>query len=164
MDDEDIGKLIGCAGLVVVGVVLFVVFGNCAGCAISPFTWFAGCAVDVAKEELDPRVLVDRYNWFKDAAAQLDKKQADIKVYDVRFNTLEKAYTGKQRTDWARDDREQWAIWASEAAGVRASYNQLASEYNANMAKEQWRFCEIGKLPPGASTPLPREYKPYEEK
>lgn len=118
-------------------------------------------AKQVANEEFSPRALFDRYIWFKDAAAQLDKKRADIQVYDVRLKSIQEAYKGVSRAQWARDDREQYSIWSSEAAGIRASYNGLAAEYNAGMAKVNWRFAEIGNLPPGATIPLPREYKPY---
>lgn len=135
--------------------ILLVCVGGCG---------FFGSAVDVAKQEFDPHELLRKYTWFKDAAAQLDKKQADIKVYENRFKDLKDAYVGKARSEWARDDREQYNIWSAEVAGIRASYNGLASEFNANMSKENWRFCEVGRLPPGVTVPLPREYKPYEEK
>lgn len=118
---------------------------------------------EVIREEFGPRALLQKYEWFKDAAAQLEKKQADMKVYDSRFQRLEEAYKGQTRKDWARDDREQWSLWQSEAAGVRASYNGLAADYNAQMAKFNWRFCNAGDLPQGATVPLPREFKPYEE-
>lgn len=126
----------------------------CLGC---------GEAVDVAREEFGPRALLKKYTWFKDAAAALDQKKADIKVYERRLTALDEAYKGVARKNWPRDDREQRAIWEAELSGVRASYNALAAEYNAAMAKENWRFAEVGKLPPGASEPLPREFKPYEE-
>jgi hypothetical protein len=29
--------------------------------------------------------------------------------------------------------------------------------------KFNWRFTNVGDMPPGATTPLPREYKPYVE-
>lgn len=125
--------------------------------------WFSEAA-QVAREEFGPRELLRKYEWFKDAAAQLDKKRADMKVYDARLGALAEAYKGKSRGEWPRDDREQSSIWMSEAAGIRASYNTLAADYNAQMAKFNWRFCEAGRLPEGASEPLPREFKPYEEK
>lgn len=122
--------------------------------------WLSG-ARQVASEEFSARALFDRYIWFKDAAAQLDKKRADIAVYDSRLKSLQESYKGIPRGKWPREDREQYSIWSSEAAGVRASFNSLAAEYNAAMAKVNWRFAEIGNLPQGATTPLPREFKPY---
>ena len=65
---------------------------------------------------------------------------------------------------WPREDREQFNLWEQEVAGIKASYNMLAADYNAQMAKFNWAFAERGKLPEGATDPLPREYKPYEEK
>lgn len=49
------------------------------------------------------------------------------------------------------------------ALAFTASYNSLAVEYNAAMAKINFSFTNIGELPKGASQPLPREYKPYIE-
>ena len=61
----------------------------------------------------------------------------------------------------AKTDREQMYVWMSEVAGIKANYNQLAAEYNANMAKFNWAFANKGQLPIGAEVPLPREFKPY---
>lgn len=118
-------------------------------------------AVDVVAEEAGPRALLKKYQWFKDASAQLDKKQADIKVYEARFKAMEEGYKGQHRSEWAREDREQYNLWTSEVAGIKASYNGLSAEYNAAMVKINWAFCNQGDLPKGADQPLPREYKPY---
>lgn len=155
-DRETLGCVIGCICLALLGACILIP----VGCALN---WF-GEAAAVVRGEMAPHELLRKYSWFKDAAAQLDKKQADIKVYDNRLVELEKAYAGKSRADWARDDREQHSIWVAELSGVKASYNSLCAEYNAAMSKENWRFCEVGRLPQGATVPLPREFKPYETK
>lgn len=144
---------------IVIGLVIFCIPVGLLlrGCSV------ANEAANVAQEEFGPREALRKYTWFKDAAAQLEKKQADIKVYDQRIASLVQANDGAPRSKWAREDREQWSTWQAEAAGVRASYNTLAAEYNANMAKFQWRFAEAGRLPEGATKPLPREFKPYVE-
>lgn len=125
---------------------------------------WADRAVAVVAREVDPGTLLARYSWFKDAAAQLDKKRADIKVYEQRVARMEKDYEGTPRTDWARTDKEQMSVWQSELAGVKASYNGLAAEYNAAHAKIQWRFCDVGRLPQGATEPVPREFASYVER
>jgi hypothetical protein len=117
--------------------------------------------VDVAYNEFGPKALLAKYMWFKDASASLDKKVADIAVYESRIDALEQAYGTTPRAKWPRDDREQYNLWLSEEAGVKASYNQLAAEYNAQMSKINWQFANSGTLPAGAEKPLPREYKPY---
>lgn len=122
--------------------------------------WFTEAA-DVAKEEFGPRASLVKYEWFKDVAAQLEKKQADITVYEGRIMTMNETYKALVRQDWPREDREQMNVWASEVAGVKASYNTLAADYNAQMAKLNWAFANAGELPKGAETPLPREFKPY---
>lgn len=118
---------------------------------------YAGRTAAVVDQQIDPAVLQQKYEWFKDAAAQLDKKQADIKVYQARINEMKKI------PNLDRTDREQLMVWQQELAGVKASYNGLAAEYNAQMSKWNWRFCNVGDLPKGATEPLPREFKPYEE-
>ena len=128
---------------------------------------FVGGAVDnagqVAKKEFYPDALLRKYEWFKDASAQLDKKQADIQIYTNKVKDMHKEYEGTKRKDWDRTDKETFSVWEQELAGIRASYNGLASEYNAQMSKFNYKFCNIGECPPGSTNPLPREYKPYEE-
>lgn len=84
-----------------------------------------------------------------------------MEVYESRRADLAAAYEGMPRSGWAREDREQYSLWSSEVAGVKASFNQLAGEYNAAMAKFNYRYANRGMLPEGAEEPLPREYKPY---
>src|SRR3989344_4416174 len=124
------------------------------------FGWF-GEAAKVAQEEFGPRAMLEKYEWFKDAAAQLEKKQADITVYAGRMTAMNETYKDLARQKWPREDREQWNVWSSEVAGVKASYNSLAADYNAQMAKFNWRFANVGEPPKGAEQPLPREFKPY---
>lgn len=118
-------------------------------------------AISVTAAQFDPATMLKRYEWFKDASAQCEKKLADIKVYENRFKQLKSDYGDKPRIEWAREDREQYNLWTSEVAGVEASYNTLAAEYNAAMAKINFRFTNVGDLPAGATSPLPREFKPY---
>jgi len=121
-------------------------------------------AKDTAFKELKASTLIKKYEWFKDASAQLDKKIADIAVYEEKNKSIIDSYTGVKRSEWARDDREQLSAWMSELSGIKASYNSLCAEYNSQMSKINWRFCNVGELPDGASVVLPREYKPYLEK
>jgi len=117
--------------------------------------WF-GRAADVVQQQVDPFELQRKYEWFKDVAAQLDKKQADIGVYESRLK--------HQHCDAAKDrvKVEQCGVWEQETAGVIASYNSLADDYNAQMAKWNWRFTNIGDLPKGATEVLPRAFRTYQ--
>ena len=145
----------------IVVAVLFISMCLIGGCVTGIISPWVNEAAQVARQELGAVALLKKYQWFKDASAQLDKKLADIKVYESRFAALKEAYGDEPRSKWAREDREQFNIWSSEVAGVKASYNSLASEYNSAMAKINWQFAEVGHLPLGADKPLPREYKPY---
>jgi hypothetical protein len=130
------------------------------GCSAAVNT--AHKAIDVVADQLDPATLLKKYEWFKDASAQCDKKLADIQVYENRFTQTKQMYG--EPTKWPRDVREQVMLWQSEVSGITASYNSLAADYNAQMAKINYRFCNVGNLPQGATEPLPREYKPYQTK
>jgi len=123
--------------------------------------WFSDASA-TAQKEFGVSALLKKYEWFKDASAQLDAKQADIGVYQSRIDGLKAEYPDTPRTKWAREDREQYSIWSSEVAGIRASFNGLAADYNSEMSKANWAFTNVGQLPRGAEKPLPREYKPYE--
>lgn len=147
--------LAGCGGLVVIAILWVVLT------AMGLLHFGAKRAVVVAQRELDPVVLQQKYEWFKDAAAACDQKRASIKVMQGRIDRLQADYKDVKRREWARDDREQQSVWESEVSGLKASYNDLASQYNAQMAKWNWRFCERGQLPQGATEPLPRKFKPY---
>lgn len=149
----------GAFRLVVWGIVTLFVLGV--------LVWFLGsvCAVannaqQTAMQEFSPSALLAKYEWFKDAHAALDAKRANLQVYESRLTRMEKAY-GENRGKWPADERERADIWESEQAGIAASYNLLAAEYDAEMAKFNYRFANVGELPKGAETPLPREYAPY---
>lgn len=141
---------------------LFAIFAIGLGMIVlgSILGWFSNTA-KVAQEQFGAEALLRKYEWFKDASAGLDKKRADITVYEQRLKNLEVAYKGVPRKEWPRDDREQFSIWQSEEAGIKASYNSLAADYNSQMSKFNYRFTNVGELPGGATIPLPREYKEY---
>ena len=120
-----------------------------------------GEAAQVAHEEFGARELLRKYEWFKNASASLDEKKASVSVFQKRLSSLEDAYKGVARKDWPKDERERHGQIQAEVAGLKASYNILAADYNAQMAKINWRFCNVGDLPKGADVPLPREFKPY---
>ena len=150
----------GPMALVVKVIIAIFVLSALIGGLGYTFGWF-GEAAKVAQDEFGPKAMLAKYEWFKDAAAQLEKKQADITVYDGRMTAMNETYKDLARQKWPREDREQYNVWSSEVAGVKASYNSLAAEYNAQMAKFNWRFANVGELPKGAEQPLPREFKPY---
>ncbi len=125
-------------------------------------TRFACGAIDVIADEVNPQVLQAKYEEFKDMYATLEAKKANIAVQAGKLINMENMYTDIPRTEWDRSDINNYNLWQSEVDGTVMSYNLLASEYNAAMAKWNWRFCNIGTLPEGADVPLPREFAPYE--
>lgn len=121
--------------------------------------WIGGCfreAADVAREQFGPRALLEKYELFKSRAAALDSKLASIEVQESVCKSME-----ANRDKWDRTDKETYYQRQAELAGMKTSYNQLAATYNADMAKENYRFANAGELPKGADKPLPREYRVY---
>ncbi len=144
--------------LLIICIVLFAL-----SCAVGALGYAAGWfreAAAVAQEQLGPRALLKKYEWFKDAHAQLDAKMANIRVYNQRFAEQDKRAAGKELS---RTSEEQRNIWLGEKAGVVASYNDLAAEYNAQMSKINYRFTNLGDLPQGATEPLPRNVISYQD-
>lgn len=135
-------------GLVIVAVLFFRM-------VMLPI-WFAGRTIDVVQQQVDPAELLRKYELFKDESAQLDAKLASIKIKQHQLDDM-------KGLPMDRTNREQMMIWMQELGGMKYSFNSLAADYNAQMSKINYRFCNRGDLPAGASTPLPREYKPYEE-
>ncbi len=146
-------KKAGIIAIIVISIPIVFISCNAA-------RWFGG-AVEVAQQEFGAKELLRKYEWFKDAAASLDKKRADIQVYQSRITQMNEDYSDTHRKDWPRTDREQMSVWQAESSGVKASYNGLAAEYNSQMAKFNWRFCNAGTLPKGATVTLPREFASY---
>lgn len=131
--------------------------------ACSTSTAYVNNGINTAYNEYKPEALLKKYEWFKDAASGCDQKLATLQTYESRFNNLKQSYGADslRRKSWERSDLEQWNVWQSEYLGVKASYNDLASQYNSAMVKFNYRFCNVGQLPQGTDTPLPREFKPY---
>ena len=117
----------------------------------------------VVQERFGATASLKKYEMFKDWSAQLDAKAATLKSYENRLKELEKSYDGRRRAEWTREDREQYNLWQQYNAGIRASYNTLAAEYNAAMVKLNYAYANVGQLPRGANGPLQREYRVYSE-
>jgi hypothetical protein len=148
-------------GAIVLRVIFFVAIFSIVAAVLFGVVGTCGEAVDVAKKEFGPKALLKKYEWFKDMSASLDAKLATIDRFGTKIKQLKNDYADTHRKDWPRDDREQLSKWQSELDGIAATYNKFSSEYNSQMSKFNWRFCNKGDLPKGADVPLPREYKPY---
>jgi hypothetical protein len=146
-------KYIACILAFIIGLLFFSIVSK--GCS------YLRKVSAVAEQQVDPALLLKRYEWFKNVAAQCDKKLADIEVYKSRLVMIKRDYEGVARIDWDRPDKEQFNVWEQEVAGVVASYNSLAAEYNAAMSKLNYKYTNIGDLPKGATEPLPREMRAY---
>lgn len=97
---------------------------------------------ETAYEEFKPSEMLRKYEWFKDAGSVLDAKLKDINVYQSRLDLMIESYDDTKRKDWDRTDKETFNIWSLEVSGIKASYNQLAAEYNSNISKFNWSSFE----------------------
>ncbi|MBI5172749.1 MAG: hypothetical protein HY986_07660 [Candidatus Melainabacteria bacterium] len=147
-------------------VFLIIVVASLGIGAVNFVIGYVNDGAQVVREETSPRALLKKYEWFKDASAQLDAKKANIVAQELRLKALTDAYIvdGKPqpRSQWARTDLESFNQITAEVAGMKASFNDLAAQYNAQMVKINFAFTNVGQLPQGASEPLPREFKPYQ--
>lgn len=147
--------------------IIFLVF--LLSCVIGGLGYVAGWfgeTAQVAQEEFGPRALLKKYEHFKDMSAQLDAKLATIDSYqkgldDEKAQMVDRDGKAIPIVEWPRDQRESFNQRATEIRGLKASFNNLAAEYNADMAKFNYRFTNVGDLPAGQTKVLPREYKPY---
>lgn len=145
-------------GFLIAILIILLVGGGCV--ASIALNWIGGAAA-VAQEEFSPREMLTKYEWFKDASAQLDAKRATIERLRSQITSMEADYEGENRRDWAREDRSTMNVWKADLTGAIGSFNTLAADYNAQMAKFNFAFANVGSLPKGADKPLPREFKPY---
>jgi hypothetical protein len=122
---------------------------------------YADDASDTAFSEFKASSLLDKYKRFKDMYAALDSKRATINLLKGKIKSTEEQYKGVPRKEWAREDLQTINQWKGELDGVKASYNDLAADYNSAMSKANVNFTNVGDLPKGATEPLPREVAPY---
>ena len=109
-----------------------------------------GC--NTAYKEFKPSALLSKYEYFKNLSAAIDKKRADIEMYQTEISSM--------KID-DKDDKFYIQQRKSELLGIISIHNSLCSEYNAAMAKFNYRFTNAGDLPATNLMPLPREIKPY---
>lgn len=152
---SDFFKVMGFLVVFCVISVLLVTISAVGGC-------FSETAA-VVHQETNARAVLTKYSWFKDSAAALDAKRAGIDVMQADIDHTLEEYKGVPRAQWPRDERERVDQQRRELSGLKMSFNNLAAEYNANMAKIHYSFSNLGDAPKGAEVgkELPREYKPY---
>ena len=121
-------------------------------------------ASDTAFNEFKASSLLQKYTRFKDTYAVLESKKATLNTLDGKIKQLEEQYKGVPRKDWVLEDIQSLNQWKTEKDGLKASYNNLAAQYNSDMSKANVNFTNVGDLPQGASDPLPRNVAPYIEK
>lgn len=157
--DRGPNALVWRAGLFVLG--FFVVFA-----VVAYALGWIGEAGRTAQEQFGPKAFVQKYEALKNTAASLAAKKKDIEVMEASLDGIRKANGDKPRAEWPRDERQTYQQREAELIGLKMSYNSLAAEYNAAMAKENWRFAKVGELPAGSAEVLPGEgtFAPYTTK
>lgn len=154
------GKILG--GCLTVTVIAALIIGSLM---IVGVIGFGGRVISDAAtavyEEVNPRELNRKYEWFKNAYAQLDSFRGQASVKQNQIDGLVEMYDGVPRNEWNRADIQAHRQYTQELAGIKGSFNNLAAEYNAEMAKWHTAFVNAGKLPEGGSEQMPREVAVY---
>lgn len=114
---------------------------------------------DTVFSEYKASELNRKYEWFKNAHAKLTSLQAQIEGKKGQIAGMELSYAGVPRKDWARHDSQTLSIAQQELFGITSAFNNLAAEYNAEMAKFHTAFTNAGTIPAGST--LPREVIQY---
>lgn len=114
---------------------------------------------DAVWQEVNPKELNHKYEWFKDSHARLTSLQQQIATKQEIINSHKQSLSSIPRDKWSRDDVQQSNVSTAELAGIKAAFNNLAAEYNAEMAKWHTSFTNAGKMPEGSS--LPQSIIPY---
>jgi hypothetical protein len=109
-------------------------FGLCALVVLGTVAYFCGWigeTAKVAQDEFGPKAALKKYETLKDMAAALTAKKKDLEVLDAQLESIRTANGNKPRSEWPRDERQNYQQREAELVGLKMSYNNLAAEYNA---------------------------------
>jgi hypothetical protein len=145
-----------------------------AAAAIAAIVGVTGFAVlrwafDIERKPLpastapDEREAQRAYEWLAETAAALDAKRATIETMAAGIRDIEARMGDAAPASWPRHVFDEHRQSARELRGVVQSYNRVAAEYNAEMARWKERFATRQGLPAGATRPLPRTFEPHAE-
>jgi hypothetical protein len=126
-------------GFVLPGLVGFGLLGL-TSCSLVG-SWFAE-SDKVAQEEFGPRATLKKYEWFKDAYHHLQGKKGDIALYEATIAEYERVRL-EEPSKWNKANQEDYNQLKAELRGVKASYNDLAAEYNSHMSKFNHQFANV---------------------
>lgn len=148
--------------LSIVAVAILVPIVVVGGSFIITGCRFASNAATTTYNEFSPSALLAKYTEFKTMHSRLAALKATIETLERARETTVSAYGG-DLSKMPRDVRQDLASSSQEIAGTKSGFNRLAADYNRNMSLFNYRFCNIGDLPKGATEVLPREYVSYIE-
>jgi len=179
-----VGVIILVILLLVIGVIALLVVGGIVKVgkfAMDQAAFVVEDTVAVAKQELSPSALNEKYEWFKNTYAQLDARRATVNakaqqigqmytdygwevLYDrddggyILSTTMNRKWTdgdeemvGEPFKDWNRSDRQAISTYRQELMGLKASANTMCAQYNAEMSKFHTAFTNAGNLPVGGT-------------
>lgn len=131
----------------VIGIVvlLFLVGLLAKGCGLISFT--VNESIEVAKDEFGLKAALKKYEWFKDAAETLNEKRSTIQIYQTNVDMMNEDFEGLHRSKWSTIDKQQYNQWRMEVTGIKASYNKVAKEYNAQSSKFNWEMFNTEDVP-----------------
>ncbi len=117
---------------------------------------FVGGAMDVVQQEFNPQEIQRKYLWFKQSHAALDAKDQNIKNILAMIDEVS-AVPRDQRTE---DDTFELRQNRTVLMGMKANFNKMASEYNANVSTWNWGYFDKGEYP--GYKRFQSKFKPYQ--
>src|SRR5690348_10560135 len=126
-------KLHNVIGSIAIGILVFsstIAIGSC-------LNWCSESS-EVAREELGPKALNQKYEWFKDTAEQIKSQKSSIQLLKSRNEQF--VFDMGPRNKWNRSDSDTYAQFQTELTGAMANCNRLIGEYNAEMKKWHTKF------------------------
>lgn len=158
-------KIAAAIGLILVVAVVVVGISGCCG-FIGPWASIPGKinegAATVVVSNFDPVRMQKVYENLQTLKTDIEKYKVIALTYDDKQQSLMKLY-GANATAWPKDVRSEYADddWAK--TGALNNYNNLVSQYNGEMSKWNYAFCNIGPAPYGVQgyQPMPKGYREY---
>lgn len=147
--DKPIRFIFWCIGIIVIIGIVVSLIGFGLG-------WFGAIA-----EEYTGEAYKEKLEWFQNTKATCDRKIADIELQTTR---LENWFAlNNDYNNWSRFQISTYQQYSTELMGLIQSYNQIASQYNAEMViwYDEWANPEVDPDGVRAQYSLPHEYKPY---
>ena len=114
----------------------------------------------VLARSFDKSVSAAQYRNLKTMTWDLERIDRDYTECSMKVAELVKKNRGKGLSNWPANEKSEHEFFAEEVARLKEAHNSIATKYNNEMAKTNWRFTNFHYIPEGVENrPLPRAFK-----